>query len=222
MTSEPRAAPDQQEIELEAETVALVDSLDARLEHLDLFTLLEADLNADRAVLQRAYFKRSLCLHPDRYFNRKLGPYKKKLERVFAVVAAAYEFLKDDRRRAAYRKKILNARGDNQATWGGGVVAVETPQGLQFVVADEASFFGLDEGAALAPPQDEGATETESGKQPDGRQVALPRKQYALPRLRRPASGAPPAAPPEPAVPPERASASPDVEAMLRDFLKDK
>ncbi len=216
MASKPPTSTEQGEApDLAPELAALIDSIDSRLEQLDLFTLLEVDLNADRAVLQRAYFKRSMVFHPDRYFNRKIGPYKKKLERIFAYMNAAYEFLKEDRRRAAYRKKILNARGDNQATLGGRIMAVQTPKGLTFVITDEASFYGPDDDAARGEPEGEA-----SAGQPDGRQVALPQKQYALPRLRRPAA-AKAAAPEEPEAH-AKPSLAPDVEAMLRDFLRDE
>ena len=188
---------------LDPELAALITSMHTELERMDLFTLLDCDLNADRSVLQRAYFNRSRVFHPDRYFNRRLGPYKKMLERIFAWISASYNFLKDDRRRAAYRKKILNARGDDKATCGGRVVAVEGAKGLEFVITDEASFYADDaENAAPA----EAAPQT-----PGARTVGLPQKKYSLPKVRR-AEAQPK---PEPAVPDE-------VNDLVRKFLKDE
>jgi DnaJ-class molecular chaperone len=174
MSDQPRTPTDSSELDLDAETAELIASTHARLEQTDLFTLFDVDLNASRAVLQRGYFTRSRLFHPDRYFNRRLGPYKKMLERIFAWMSAAYDFLKDDRRRAAYRKRVLEARGDRRAVFGDQVVAVETANGLEFVIADEATFF------AASAAEDPGAP------QPGARPVALPKKQYALPRLKRP------------------------------------
>jgi len=203
---EPPPAAGTGESDLEPELAELIASTHEKLERMDLFTLLDCDLNANRAVLQRAYFNRSRVFHPDRYFNRRLGPYKKMLERIFAWVSASYNFLKDDRRRAAYRKKILNARGDDKATCGGRVVAVETAKGLEFVITDEASFFGPDDadGASAAGPQ-------EAAEQPPGaRTVGLPQKKYSLPKVRRPEAPAKPA--------PE---ASDEVNDLVRKFLED-
>ena len=192
-----------EETNLDPELAALITSMHTELERMDLFTLLDCDLNADRSVLQRAYFNRSRVFHPDRYFNRRLGPYKKMLERIFAWISASYNFLKDDRRRAAYRKKILNARGDDKATCGGRVVAVEGAKGLEFVITDEASFYA-DDPENAAP--EEAAPQT-----PGARTVGLPQKKYSLPKVRR-AEAQPK---PEPAVPDE-------VNDLVRKFLKDE
>ena len=187
---------------MDPELAELITSMHARLEQMDLFTLLDCDLNADRSVLQRAYFNRSRRFHPDRYYNRRLGPYKKMLERIFAWISASYNFLTDDRRRAAYRKKILNARGDDKATCGGRVVAVEGAKGLEFVITDEASFYA-DDPENAAP--EEAAPQT-----PGARTVGLPQKKYSLPKVRR-AEAQPK---PEPA---------PDeVNDLVRKFLKDE
>lgn len=172
-----------QGVELEPETAALIRSTFERLDGMDLFTLFEVDLNASAEVLRRAYFRRSRLFHPDRYFRRQLGPYKKMLERIFAWMAASYEFLKEDANRASYRKSILRAR-DGGGVVGLGLIAVETPQGLEFRIADE----------QRAPR----AVESTPSPEAVARQVVLTRKQYALPRLRR---GAAPGAPASPAPP---------------------
>jgi curved DNA-binding protein CbpA len=201
--SKPRGAEEDEEVDLDPETAALIASTHAQLDRMDLFTLLEVDLNASRAVLQRAYFKRSRLFHPDRYFNRTLGRYKKMLERTFAWISASYDFLKDDRRRAAYRKKILDARGDDHIACGGHLVAVETAKGLEFMIADEASFFATEDPSSPAAPEADG------GRAAGVRQVVLPQRQYALPRVRRAATAATPS------------STSAEIDAVLREFLED-
>jgi hypothetical protein len=76
----PRSS-ESEEVDLDPQMAALIASTHAQLERMDLFTLLDVDINASRAVLQRAYFKRSRLFHPDRYFNRRLGAYKKQIGR---------------------------------------------------------------------------------------------------------------------------------------------
>jgi curved DNA-binding protein CbpA len=198
-----------EETNLDPELAALITSMHTELERMDLFTLLDCDLNADRSVLQRAYFNRSRVFHPDRYFNRRLGPYKKMLERIFAWISASYNFLKDDRRRAAYRKKILNARGDDKATCGGRVVAVETAKGLEFVITDEASFYGPDDAEKPDGPNVAGA-EQDAAQPPGARAVGLPQKKYTLPKVRRAEAPAKPAA-----------EAPDEVNDLVRKFLDD-
>jgi DnaJ-class molecular chaperone len=169
-------------IEMSPERAELIKSMHDRVDKLDLFTLLDVDLNANSAVLRRGYFKQSLLFHPDRYFSKDIGPYKKMLERVFGLISAAYDFLRDDRKRAAYRKKILTAR--DEAVGQGGVVAVQTASGLVFKIVDETSFFAADEAAVAV----------------GGEKVTMPQKRYALPRMRaaRPASSQPAPEPEQP------------------------
>ena len=153
---------------LDRETAELVESIHSKLEQMDLFTLLDIDLNADADRVRRGYFTRSRTFHPDRYYTRNLGAHKKMLERIFAWTTAAYDFLKDDKRRKAYRKLILTHRDRSS---GARVVAVEGEHGLVFRIVDEKAFYG--EGAEEAPEAIEGAP-----------QVKLPQKRYALPKLK--------------------------------------
>lgn len=161
---------------LDPEIAQLVESLYQKLDEVDLFTLLNVDLNADTTLIRRGYFARSRIFHPDRYFSRNLGEHKRMLERVFAYATAAYDFLKDDRRRAAYRRQILASRDSSAGvvTAGARVIAVETDKGLRFEIADEEAFF------------DSGEQRPESAtfEGADG-DVKLPKKRYALPRIKK-------------------------------------
>jgi len=65
--------------------------------------------DADRKALRRAYFQLSKELHPDRYFRRNLGPFAKRLERVFAKVVEAYELLSDPTARAEIERSLAAA-----------------------------------------------------------------------------------------------------------------
>ena len=63
------------------------------------FVVLGVAHDADDATLKRAYFKRSKEFHPDRYFNKKIGPYKEMLQEIFKQVSAAYRLLEDAEQR---------------------------------------------------------------------------------------------------------------------------
>ena len=65
--------------------------------------------DADRKALRHAYFQLSKELHPDRYFRRKLGPFAKRLERVFGKVVEAYELLSDPTARAEIERSLAAA-----------------------------------------------------------------------------------------------------------------
>ena len=65
--------------------------------------------DADRKALRHAYFQLSKELHPDRYFRRNLGPFAKRLERVFGKVVEAYELLSDPTARAEIERSLAAA-----------------------------------------------------------------------------------------------------------------
>ncbi len=57
---------------------------------------------ADRKALKRAYFELASKLHPDRYFRKRLGSYKQKLEAIFSRITQAHDILGNERKRAEY------------------------------------------------------------------------------------------------------------------------
>ena len=78
----------------------------------DLLALLEVDESVNRRQLKRSYFKLSKEFHPDRYYNRELGPFRPYLAEVFEAAGRAVEVLSDDRRRARY---LAGLRGESSA-----------------------------------------------------------------------------------------------------------
>jgi curved DNA-binding protein CbpA len=81
-----------------------------RLRDMDFYQMLGVEAGADAKALRRAYFRVSKQFHPDRYYGRRLGPFKARLEEIFVRVSQAFEFLQDARRRAAYATQILAER----------------------------------------------------------------------------------------------------------------
>jgi DnaJ-domain-containing protein 1 len=93
-------------IELTVEQARRIDEFFATLETRDAFELLEVDRVADKKEIKRAYFKLSKEFHPDRFFNKSIGPYEERLSRIFQSIKAAFELLNDDARRAAYLDSV--------------------------------------------------------------------------------------------------------------------
>jgi curved DNA-binding protein CbpA len=85
-----------------------------RSRELDFYELLGVEAGADAKAIRRAYFRASKQFHPDRYFGRRLGPFKARLEEIFSRVSQAFEFLQDAGRRSAYATQIEAERQRQQ------------------------------------------------------------------------------------------------------------
>jgi len=123
--------------QLDGKTRAFLESFHGRLKQMNLFELLGAEPSADLTALRRAYHLRSKQVHPDRYYNRATAEQKEMLARSFRWIHGAFQFLKDERRRIAYREH-LRTRPRAPA-----VVAVEKDTKLEFMIEDEEDFFSL-------------------------------------------------------------------------------
>jgi hypothetical protein len=91
-------------LDLTVEQARRIDELFFSLDERDAFALLEVERSADKKEIKRAYFRLSKEFHPDRFFNKSLGPYKERLSKIFQSIKAAFELLSDDARRAAYEE----------------------------------------------------------------------------------------------------------------------
>jgi curved DNA-binding protein CbpA len=126
-------------VDLDLRTCARIQEFYDHLEEKNLFEVLDVDPDASLIDLRRAYFKRSKQFHPDRFFSRKLGPYKKMLERIFQWCHAAFKFLKDEKQRELYKKRILRLsepRGRKRPP-SVRIVPVERHGALEFVISEE-------------------------------------------------------------------------------------
>jgi Flp pilus assembly protein TadD len=103
-TAAPPVAPpkDDQECDLDPETIARIDAAAAASEGRTHYAILGVPPAAAAKEVSRAYFALAATLHPDRYFGKRLGPYKKKLEQAFRMASDAYEVLRSASRRAEY------------------------------------------------------------------------------------------------------------------------
>jgi tetratricopeptide (TPR) repeat protein len=83
----------EEELDLTPAQRRRIDEIFARLDELDDHTVLGIAGDASRAAVRRAYFERVAEFHTDRFFRKKLGSYKAKLEAISQRVTSAYEAL---------------------------------------------------------------------------------------------------------------------------------
>lgn len=70
------------------------------------YEILELHPRATETEIRNAYLQLSKQFHPDRFFSKKLGPYKRKLEIVFSKIQYAHTLLKDPIEREAILKRL--------------------------------------------------------------------------------------------------------------------
>jgi curved DNA-binding protein CbpA len=78
------------------------------LSSLDYYELLGLERAADKKGVKRAYFELAALFHPDRYFRKRLGSFKLKMETLFGTVTEAYDTLSDKGRRAEYDTYLID------------------------------------------------------------------------------------------------------------------
>jgi curved DNA-binding protein CbpA len=91
-----------EEADLDDETRRQVLITHRALETLDHYALLRVDRSADRKALKRAYYDLAAKFHPDRYFRKKLGSFKVRMEAIFGRITLAHDTLTDKDKRAEY------------------------------------------------------------------------------------------------------------------------
>jgi curved DNA-binding protein CbpA len=103
-----------EEVELSAEQKKRVLDMFYRLGDLDHYTLLGVGRDADKKTVKRSYFELAALMHPDRYFKKKLGSFKSKMEELFARITDAHDTLVDAAKRLdydAYLDEVATTKG---------------------------------------------------------------------------------------------------------------
>jgi curved DNA-binding protein CbpA len=108
--AKPVAVPAEEVLDIDEERRALIDDMHSRLDNLSHYQLLDVEPSADKKVIKEAYFRVIALFHPDKYFGKKLGSYKKKLERVFERLTQAYEVLSRAAKREEYDRYLVTRR----------------------------------------------------------------------------------------------------------------
>lgn len=96
------------EIDLPLDFQRTVLAFEANLER-SYHEILGVAPDVDAKGIKRAYFALSKRFHPDRYYRRELGGFRKRLERVFKKIAEAYELLSDPTTRAEIERSLAQA-----------------------------------------------------------------------------------------------------------------
>jgi curved DNA-binding protein CbpA len=84
----------------------LFDTLEARTH----YELLQLPTDADKKRVKSAYYAIAPEYHPDKYFRKRLGPYKAKIEAIFARFTLAHDVLTSKQRRAEYDSYLEQLR----------------------------------------------------------------------------------------------------------------
>lgn len=93
-------------IDLDAERRKWVLALYERIDVMTHYELLDVPRDADKKAIKRAYYALAAKLHPDRYFGKKLGPYKARMEALFGRLTTAFETLQSREQRAEYDESL--------------------------------------------------------------------------------------------------------------------
>jgi curved DNA-binding protein CbpA len=109
----PPESPEQ--VDLEPDRQKYILEVYGQLDSLTHYELLRVSRNADKKTIKRAYFDLMGLIHPDRYFGKKLGSFKPKMERIFIQATRASETLLSVEARARYDASLEAARGNPSA-----------------------------------------------------------------------------------------------------------
>jgi curved DNA-binding protein CbpA len=113
--SSARAAADEEmalaeDVDLDVRQKRELLDLFLNLERLDHYALLGVDSRADKKTVKRAYFERAAKFHPDRYFRKRLGSFKVRMEAIFSRMTVAHDALANDSGRAEYDAYLSDQR----------------------------------------------------------------------------------------------------------------
>jgi curved DNA-binding protein CbpA len=103
-----------EDVEIDMEHRKKILTIFARLADLDHFSILGVARDADKKTIKRAYFALASEFHPDKFFRKKLGSFKTKMEAIFGRITEAHDTLTDKVKRAEYEqylKEVQQTRG---------------------------------------------------------------------------------------------------------------
>jgi curved DNA-binding protein CbpA len=91
-----------EDVDLDPELRLRVLRLHRQLQQLDHYALFEVARTADKKAIKRAYFDYAAKFHPDRYFRKRLGSFKLRMEAIFSRVTISHDALVDPEKRQEY------------------------------------------------------------------------------------------------------------------------
>jgi curved DNA-binding protein CbpA len=104
---EPPLTPEEEallgeDIDLDVDMRRRVLVMHRGIQRLDHYAVLGVAPTVDRKGLKRAYFDLAAKFHPDKYFRKKLGTYKLRMEAIFGRITQAHDTLTNREARAEY------------------------------------------------------------------------------------------------------------------------
>jgi curved DNA-binding protein CbpA len=97
-----------EEVDLDLPRKRKILDLYYRLDSVTHYELLEVAPTADKKAIRDAYFGVVNVFHPDRYFGKRLGSFKPKLERIFQRLTEAHELLSRKKTRDEYDEYLTS------------------------------------------------------------------------------------------------------------------
>jgi curved DNA-binding protein CbpA len=91
-----------EDVDLDLALRTELSDLHAKLDRLDHYTLLGIGRGTDKKGIKRAYYELAARYHPDRYFRKRLGSFKPRMEAVFSRLTLAHDTLAVAETRAEY------------------------------------------------------------------------------------------------------------------------
>jgi curved DNA-binding protein CbpA len=99
-----------EEVDMDLDRKRMILEMFHSLEKTDHYRVLSVQQEADKKAIKSAYFKVVADFHPDRYFGKKLGTYKQKLETIFKRLTEAHDTLSRKEPRAEYDRYLESQR----------------------------------------------------------------------------------------------------------------
>ena len=99
-----------EEVDIEVDLRRWILQLYRALDRTDHYRLLGVERAADKKAIKRAYFELAAKLHPDKYFRKKLGSFKPRMEAVFGRITLAQDTLTNADKRAEYDAYVEEQR----------------------------------------------------------------------------------------------------------------
>jgi curved DNA-binding protein CbpA len=126
-----------EEVDLELERKRVILETFHRLDSTTHYQLLRVEPSADKRGIKNAYFEVVNIFHPDRYFGKKLGSFKPKLEKIFARLTEAHDTLTRSGPRTEYDAYLASLDQTRKFDQADENVAVQV-QAIQRQIEEEA------------------------------------------------------------------------------------
>jgi DnaJ-class molecular chaperone len=94
------------ECDLDPALAERVADLSARIHKLDFYEVLGVPRDADKDTIKRSFYQLAPVFHPDRYYGKKLGDFRRAMEYVFGRITLAFDTLSSPQRRKRYDRLL--------------------------------------------------------------------------------------------------------------------